>query len=195
MCRPHPHLVIVVFRESLVHAVLFQQAPMDTRTIDFTDTFMVHRDYYDKLKPNKKPKQGDVLYTMTGSFGIPVLVREHREFCSQRHIGLVRPKPEVKSAWLYYLLMSPQVFKQANEGATGTAQKTVSLKLLRSFSVPKVPIARQELDVAKLDSLTVETQRLESLYQQKLTALDELKKSLLDQAFAGALWYYSCTKT
>jgi type I restriction enzyme S subunit len=32
-----------------------------------------------------------------------------------------------------------------------------------------------------------ETQRLESLYQQKLAALAELKKSLLHQAFAGEL--------
>jgi type I restriction enzyme S subunit len=32
-----------------------------------------------------------------------------------------------------------------------------------------------------------ESQRLESLYQQKLAALDELKKSLLYQAFSGAL--------
>jgi len=31
------------------------------------------------------------------------------------------------------------------------------------------------------------TQHLESLYQQKLAALDELKKSLLHQAFSGAL--------
>ncbi len=32
-----------------------------------------------------------------------------------------------------------------------------------------------------------ETQRLESIYQQKLAALDALKKSLLDQAFTGQL--------
>jgi type I restriction enzyme S subunit len=31
------------------------------------------------------------------------------------------------------------------------------------------------------------TQRLESLHQQKLSALDDLKKSLLHQAFSGAL--------
>jgi type I restriction enzyme S subunit len=31
------------------------------------------------------------------------------------------------------------------------------------------------------------TQRLESLYRQKLAALDELKKSLLHQAFNGQL--------
>ncbi len=41
--------------------------------------------------------------------------------------------------------------------------------------------------LALLDNLRKETQRLESIYQQKLDALDALKKSLLDQAFTGAL--------
>jgi type I restriction enzyme S subunit len=48
-------------------------------------------------------------------------------------------------------------------------------------------LARQKLFSAKLDSLREETQRLESIYQQKLVALDALKKSLLDQAFNGVL--------
>ncbi|MDQ5917687.1 MAG: type restriction enzyme subunit, partial [Pseudomonadota bacterium] len=45
----------------------------------------------------------------------------------------------------------------------------------------------QKRIVAKLTSLTDETQRLESLYQRKLAALDELKQSLLHQAFSGQL--------
>lgn len=158
-----------------------------TRTVDFSDTFMVPRAYFDGLKPNKKPQVGDVLYTVTGSFGLPVLITESREFCFQRHIGLIRPRPGVSSEWLYYLLMSPQVFKQANEGATGTAQKTVSLKVLRGYKVPKVQVETQLSTVAKLDSLFEETQRLESIYQQKITALNELKKSLLHRAFSGQL--------
>ena len=44
-----------------------------------------------------------------------------------------------------------------------------------------------EAIVAKLDALREETQRLESIYQQKLAALDALKKSLLHQAFTGQL--------
>ena len=159
----------------------------DTRKIDFADTFMVPQAYFNRLKANKKPKKGDVLYTVTGSFGIPVIVSESVKFCFQRHIGLIRPKPETSSAWLYYLLLSPQVFKQANDGATGAAQKTVSLKLLRSFEVPKVTLKQQQEAVTKLDTLSAETQRLESIYQQKLAALDALKKSLLHQAFSGQL--------
>ena len=159
----------------------------DTRQIDFSDTFKVPREYFDGLKANKKPQTGDVLYTVTGSFGIPVLIEGDEEFCFQRHIGIVRPKTDILSNWLYYLLMSPQVFKQANDGATGTAQKTISLKLLRGFQVPRVTPEQQLADVAKLDALTVETQRLEALYQRKLEALDELKQSLLHQAFSGQL--------
>ena len=159
----------------------------ETRKIDFADTFMVPRAYFNGLKANKRPKKGDVLYTVTGSFGIPVIVRESVEFCFQRHIGLIRPKSETSSAWLYYLLLSPQVFKQANDGATGAAQKTVSLTLLRSFEVPKVTLKQQQEAVTKLDTLSAETQRLASIYQQKLAALEALKKSLLHQAFTGAL--------
>ena len=40
---------------------------------------------------------------------------------------------------------------------------------------------------AKLDALATETQRLESLYEQKQAALAALKKSLLHQAFSGEL--------
>ncbi|WP_322629117.1 restriction endonuclease subunit S [Halothiobacillus sp.] len=159
----------------------------DTRTIDFTDTFKVSREYFNRLKPNKKPQKGDVLYTVTGSFGIPVLLEEQREFCFQRHIGLVRPKSEVSSEWLYYLLMSPQILKQANDGATGTAQKTVSLKLLRGFQVPLVPLEHQRAAAAKLKAVSAETQCLESIYKRKLAAIDDLKKSLLHQAFSGQL--------
>ncbi len=159
----------------------------ETRAVDFTDTFMVPQKYFDELKPNRKPKRGDVLYTVTGSFGIPVIVRDDLKFCFQRHIGLIRPKHETQSAWLYYLLLSPQVLRQAKEGATGTAQKTVSLKVLRSFIVPRVPPAQQLPAIRTLDALSVETQRLESIYQRKLAALESLKKSLLHQAFSGQL--------
>jgi type I restriction enzyme S subunit len=159
----------------------------DTRTIDFSNTFSVPQAYFDKLKVSKKPKYGDVLYTVTGSFGIPVLITENRDFCFQRHIGLVRPKPDINSEWIYYLLMSPQIVKQANDGATGTAQKTVSLRLLRGFQVPLVKLENQQITVKKLNAIQKETQRLETLYQRKLTALDELKKALLHQAFNGEL--------
>jgi type I restriction enzyme S subunit len=159
-----------------------------TREVDFSNTFTVPAEYFLKLKPNKKPRVGDILYTVTGAtLGIPVLVKEHRDFCFQRHIGLIRPNPDTDSAWLTYGLLSPQVFRQATIGSTGAAQKTVSLSVLRGLKLPKLALPEQKRIAARLDSLAAETHRLESVYQQKLAALDALKKSLLHQAFAGEL--------
>lgn len=165
-----------------------------THEIDFSDTFKVPEEYYLSLKPHRQPKAGDVLYTVTGSYGIPVLVKENKDFCFQRHIGLVRPDNGVNSHWLYYLLMSPQVFNQADSGATGTAQKTVSLKLLRGILVPNIPLNTQKEMVEGLDYIYQKSKKLEKIYTDKLAALDELKKSILQKAFSGELTATEKTK-
>ena len=159
----------------------------ETRQIDFGDTFTVPREYFDGLKAHRKPRPGDVLYTVTGSFGIPILVEEEMDFCFQRHIGLIRPTSETDSRWLAYALLSPQVRAQAEAGATGTAQRTVSLSVLRGITVPEVKLADQRRAADQLDYFSIEIQRLKDIARRKSAALAELKKSLLHQAFSGQL--------
>ena len=159
----------------------------ETLEIDFSDTFKVPQGYYDALKDNRKPRQGDVLYSVTGSFGIPVHVKESAAFCFQRHIGLVRPKQTLDSRWLFFLLLSPHVYRQADEGASGTAQRTVSLTQLRSFAVPDVPFAEQVKFAATLDTQLIKSRQLQSHYRAKLADLDALRQALLQKAFAGEL--------
>lgn len=73
-----------------------------------------------------------------------------------------------------------------DEYITGAAQPKLNQKAMNSIPIP-IPkdVKAQAKIVARIESLAAETQRLESLYQQKLTALDALKKSLLHQAFSG----------
>jgi hypothetical protein len=60
--------------------------------------------------------------------------------------------------------------------------------LIRALSVGSIPsLDVQDSVVATLNSLEEETERLESIYQRNLAKLDELKKSLLHQAFSGQL--------
>jgi type I restriction enzyme, S subunit len=57
-----------------------------------------------------------------------------------------------------------------------------------ALTVALPPTLEEQKRIAvKLDILREETQRLESVYQHKLAALDALKKSLLHQAFTGQL--------
>jgi len=54
-----------------------------------------------------------------------------------------------------------------------------------SIDLPSMEI--QKAICNSIDDFASETQSLESIYQRKLAALDDLKKSLLHQAFSGAL--------
>lgn len=75
-----------------------------------------------------------------------------------------------------------------DEYITGAAQPKLNQKALNSIPIPIPPsFEAQARIVTSMESLQEETQRLESLYQQKLAALDELKKSLLHKAFSGQL--------
>jgi type I restriction enzyme S subunit len=155
--------------------------------IDFTDTFKVNKDYYQNLKANRRPQKGDILYTVTGSFGIPVLIDFEKEFCFQRHIGLVRPLDTISQKWVYYLLQSPTVFNQAKETATGTAQKTVALSSLRNFIIPYCPFEEQQLIVSELESKLTVCDKIEETISQSLQQMETLRQSILKKAFEGRL--------
>ena len=160
----------------------------DTREIDFSNTFMVPERYFNDLKDKRRPRTGDILYTVTGAtLGIPILIKDDRPFCFQRHIGLVRPKALVNSEWLYFMMMSPYVFSQADGGATGAAQRTVSLSVLRGFTVPKIPLERQTDLAASFRARWEASFTIAAHYRAKLADLDALRQALLQKAFAGEL--------
>ena len=71
--------------------------------------------------------------------------------------------------------------------AKGTTQKFVGLGYLRDFKIKLPPLAEQKVIVKKLTELSEQTKKLEEIYKQKLTNLEELKKSILKKAFAGEL--------
>jgi len=116
-------------------------------------TRFVPREYFDALDWGKKPLQGDILYTTVGSLGIPVPVVQQQVFCFQRHIALLRPGLPELQAYLTLALQSRLAFDQAASGATGIAQKTVPLSVLRSLRLPLPPLAEQSRIVARVDEL------------------------------------------
>lgn len=96
-------------------------------------------------------------------------------------------KENVDKNYIKYVLSSPYFLTYAHKEATGATIKNVSLKTMREFIVPLPPIQEQQTIVQKLDALSTETKQLEAIYQQKINDLDELKKSILQKAFAGEL--------
>ena len=74
-----------------------------------------------------------------------------------------------------------------NEATGATIKKCYHSKTMREFIVPLPSLKYNKPSVHKLDSLSSETKKLESNYQQKLNDLEELKKSILQKAFNGEL--------
>ena len=89
------------------------------------------------------------------------------------------------SRYLYYQLQKNLAKFKSQSVGTGT--KFLKLGMIKDMMIPLPTIPEQSRIVTQLDALAAETQRLARIYEQKLAALTELKKSLLHQAFSGEL--------
>ena len=120
--------------------------------VDFSDTRYVPKEYFDSLAEIRIPQCGDLLFTVTGSYGIVIPVQTERKFCFQRHIALIKfscLSPDFMKLWL----SSPLVHEQCRRAATGTAQKTVGLASLKGLLIPIPPLNEQKRIVQKLNTL------------------------------------------
>ncbi|MBW5290196.1 MAG: Type I restriction-modification system, specificity subunit S [Candidatus Ruthia sp. Asou_11_S2] len=70
---------------------------------------------------------------------------------------------------------------------SGMAQPKLNQTQLNKIPIPFSPMEQQKQIVKKLNTLQTETKKLETIYQQKLDNLSELKKSILQKAFSGEL--------
>jgi type I restriction enzyme, S subunit len=149
--------------------------------INYNGSRSVPASYYEGLDCARRPAIGDLLYTLVGSFGIPVVVREAQPFCVQRHIGILRPSGLIPVEFLALLMDSMLVYKQVSEIATGIAQKTVPLGGLRSVLIPLPPLAEQHRIVAKVDELMALCDQLEAARQKREQGHERLVAATLQR--------------
>ena len=133
---------------------------------------------------------GDVLITIMGTCGrcavvpddIPLAINTKHLCC----ITLNREKCLPEYLHIYFLHdLTARDYLTAH--AKGSIMAGLNMGIISELPVRLPLIEVQAEIVERFAGLSEETQRLESLYQRKLTALDELKKSLLHRAFNGDL--------
>jgi type I restriction enzyme S subunit len=152
------------------------------------DRFITPAKY--RLLERYRVHPGDVLITIMGTCGrcaivpddIPVAINTKHLCC----ITLDRTK--CLPGYLHaYFLYHPMAQEFLSKHAKGAIMAGLNMGLIEELPLLLPGLDRQTKIVATLDSLKEETDRLAAIYQQKLAALDELKKSLLHQAFSGEL--------
>jgi type I restriction enzyme, S subunit len=100
-------------------------------------------------------------------------------------IGVVVDESQTSGKYLEYMLHTVKADLKAK--GKGSAQDNINLGTFENERFPFPNLGIQAHVVGLLDHLSSELQRLEELYELKLNALNQLKKSLLHQAFTGQL--------
>ncbi len=130
---------------------------------------------------------GDVVICEGGYPGRAAIWEGDEPIFIQKALHRVRFTEAIFGRWFLYYLYSQEVSGALRQYFTGTGIQHFTGAALSRFKLPLAPRAVAVALVERFDSLAGEVTRLEAIYRGKLFALDELKKSLLQQAFTGAL--------
>lgn len=166
---------------------------------DFQDAYWAPLDDLDSIVPdgtvpdNDTLRQGDIVFVRSN--GNPALIGRcliighvaarttHSGFTIKARLQT----SEILPTYLGHFLKSSAIRRQMIDGGNGANIKSLNQGTLSRLEIPFPSISEQAKMVESIEAFQHESQRLEGIYQQKLIALDNLKKSLLHQAFTGEL--------
>ena len=101
------------------------------------------------------------------------------------YVITVNEKKRVLYRFLYFQMLKN--LKKFKTQSVGVGTKFLKLGMIKDLEIALPSLDEQQRIVSTMDSVREETECLESIYQRKLAALEELRKSLLHQAFTGQL--------
>lgn len=140
-------------------------------------------------------KENDLIISLTGTsgkedYGYTVKIPKTKKqlLLNQRIAKFVIIDNSVLCKdFLFQFVLSRTFLDELYKTANGTRQANLSTETMKDLSISFPLIEEQQRIVEKLDTLSAETKKLESLYQEKLLSLSELKKSILNKAFKGEI--------
>ncbi|MBP0018792.1 MAG: restriction endonuclease subunit S [Cyanobacteria bacterium SBLK] len=129
-----------------------------------------------------KVKRPGIATGRSGSIGNVFYIDD--DFWPLNTVLYVKDFHDNNAEFIYYFLK----YFDLSQYASGAGVPTLNRNHVHSIKV-EIPrlITEQKIIVSCLNNLKEETQHLEAIYQRKLCTLQELKQSILHQAFTGQL--------
>jgi type I restriction enzyme S subunit len=139
--------------------------------------------------------EGDLIMSLTGTvdkedYGYTVEVPEIEKtlLLNQRIAKFINIDSDyVDKNFFLYLLRSNSFLSALYKSSRGVRQANLSSSSMKKLTISLPPLDSQKSLVFIFRRLENETQKLETIYRQKLAALNELKQSILQKAFTGQL--------
>lgn len=123
----------------------FKPFGLDLSTVDSISESDYKKYFRSSSKALTTPLEGDVLFGIIGSLGIPHVVRRDDFFGISSSVAILRPKEGLDSKYLYYFMTS-SIFQGAIDAIkSGVAQSFLSLEMIRNLPliVPPLPVQRK----------------------------------------------------
>jgi type I restriction enzyme, S subunit len=151
--------------------------------------YRVSDETYTEWTRRAEPQGGDLILAREAPAGNVAVIPDGMKVCLGQRTVLIRPKKSVfEPAYLAQLLLRQNSQRRLLAHSRGATVQHINMKDIRAFKIGAIPTpADQQRIVSQVNELFNTEDRLVSIYRQKLTALDDLKKSLLHQAFSGQL--------
>ena len=147
--------------------------------IDFNETNLISEEDYNQVNKRSFVDDGDILLSMIGTVGIAVLVEKKTDFAI-KNVGLIKftKSKKIINKYLLFVLQSDDFQKKIESKSSGSAQKFISLGLLRSLQIPLPPLEEQKQIASLFQAIEMAMEQVEgqekNLYQLKHKLLKDL---------------------
>ena len=153
--------------------------------VNFNNIKYITKEDYDNINKRSKVEINDVLFSMIGTIGNPVIIKEEPLFAI-KNVALFKSSNYINMEFFRNYLETKYVLDKMKKEAKGTTQKFVSLNYLRNFPIKLPTLEEQQEIVNILDKLLAKYNKIKNLEQQ-LEKIELLKKAILAKAFRGEL--------
>lgn len=156
--------------------------------IDWENVRYIDESQHVEMQKRLSPRLNDILLAKNGTTGVAAIVDKEEVFDIYVSLALLRPSEKIEPRYLLHYVNSSHAKEQFNKRLKGIGVPNLHLKEIRDVVV-SYPSSRKEQKkiIKQVDDLLSYRNALEVIYQEKLKAIDELKKSILQKAFSGEL--------
>lgn len=159
---------------------------LKNNNIDFDKVNYISKEDYEKINLRSKVDIGDVLFSMIGTIGNPVLIKGQTNYAI-KNVALFKDINLINMTFFRFYLETKFIIDKMKKEAKGSTQKFVSLKYLRNFPICYPSLEEQQRIVNRIESLFAKLDRAKELIENTLAQFEQNKMAILHKAFTGEL--------
>lgn len=172
------------YEDGITHYPCIRTTELKDGYIDWTQMkYLNEKNYLERIN-RLTPSEGDIVFGREGSFGVAVRVPKNVKLCLGQRVMLFRPDPKYcNSEFLWALLNSDAILRQANSKTSGSTVAHINVTDIKKFGGICPPLALQQ----QFARIVEEVERVRERQAESGKEIEALCGGLMQRAFGGEL--------